>query len=198
MEQIGLFVTQHSIVHSAEVGDEAGWSLADSVLKGLSEEQLRRCPEKGMNSIVWLMWHMARTEDVAVNLLVAGRPQVLDDSWLERLGLSERDIGTGMRDEEVADVSERVDIPALLAYRNAVGQRTREVVRRMRPEELDEIVEPESALARLDAEGAVRERARRVAEFWAGKKKSFILSMPATGHAFMHLSEAVMVRKRVG
>jgi hypothetical protein len=33
---------------------------------------LRARPAKGVNSILWLLWHMARTEDASVNLV--GKP----------------------------------------------------------------------------------------------------------------------------
>lgn len=197
MDQFYLFLHQHAIVHSAEVADSGGWSMADSVLKGLTEEQMRASPGKGMNSIAWLFWHMARTEDVAVNIVLAGRPQVLaEGAWIERLNLSRHDIGTSMNDEEVRGISEQIDIPTLLAYRNAVGKRTREVVRSLQVEELDERVDA-VRVEKLMAEGELVEGARRVAEFWGSEKKALILNMPATGHCFMHLSEAITVRRLV-
>jgi hypothetical protein len=62
------------------------------VLQGLSHEQVRLRPD-GLNSIAWLVWHMARCEN-ALNLLLAGRPQVLDEEhWLPRLNVSIRDVG---------------------------------------------------------------------------------------------------------
>ena len=53
-------------------------------------EQLRRRPVKGSNSLAWLLWHMARIEDVAVNVVVANRRQVFDEGWAERLKVPRR------------------------------------------------------------------------------------------------------------
>jgi hypothetical protein len=39
-----------------------------------------------------------------------------------------RDIGTGMADDEVSDLSARLDLAALRDYYTAVGRRTVEVV----------------------------------------------------------------------
>jgi hypothetical protein len=190
-----IFLNQHSMVHTAAVSDGEGeWFLTDQIVKGLSEEQLRTCPRPGMNSIVWLLWHTARTEDVTMNLLVAERPQVLDDEWLARLGLTRRDIGTAMTDDEVADVSQKVNIPALFAYREAVGRRTREIAQAISPEELD-IITDEAHIKTLTDAGALSEEAHRVARFWHGKTKRFLFNMPASGHQFMHLSEALTTRK---
>ncbi|HKP52813.1 MAG TPA: DinB family protein [Chloroflexia bacterium] len=197
MDPFYLFLHQHAIVHSAEVGQTGGWSMADSIINGLTEEQMRASPGKGMNSIVWLLWHMARTEDVAMNILIAGLPQVLSEGdWIERLNLSRHDIGTSMNDEEVRGISEQIDIPTLLAYRNAVGRRTREIVRGLDMEELDEEVDSARAGKLLD-DGVLVEGARRVAEFWGREKKATLLSLPATGHPFMHLAEALTMRRLV-
>jgi hypothetical protein len=150
-----------------------------------------------MNSIAWLLWHTARTEDVTMNLLVAEGPQVLDDEWLARLGLSRRDIGTAMSDDEVSDISRKVDIEALFAYREAVGRRTREIAGSIAPEELDIIIDEARIKALTDA-GALTEEAFRVARFWHGKTKRFLFNMPASGHQFMHLGEALTTRKALG
>ena len=197
MDPFYLFLHQHAIVHSAEVGQTGGWSMADSVLKGLTEEQMRASPGAGMNSIVWIFWHMARTEDVAVSTLIAARPQVLSEGdWIARLNLSRYDIGTSMNDEEVRGISEQIDIPTLVAYRNAVGRRTREIVQHLNMGELDEPVNTTLAEG-LVSDGMLAEGARYVARFWGSEKKATILALPASGHCFMHLSEAVMVRRLV-
>ena len=186
------------MVHTAAVSDGEGeWSLADQIVSGLSEEQLRTCPRPGMNSIAWLLWHTARTEDVTMNLLVAEGPQVLDAGWLTRLKLTRRDIGTAMTDDDVADVSGKVDIPSLFAYREAVGRRTREIARAIRPEELDIIID-EARIKVITEAGALAEEAYRVARFWHGKTKRFMFNMPASGHQFMHLSEALTTRRALG
>jgi len=42
----------------------------DRILGGISDDQMWLRPGKETNSIAWLVWHMARTEDVVVNLVV--------------------------------------------------------------------------------------------------------------------------------
>jgi DinB superfamily len=200
MDPLYLFLRQHAITHSvAMVGaDECEWSFQDALLEGISEEQLRLQAQPGTNTVAWLIWHMARTEDVAMNLLVAGRPQVLqEEDWPGRLKLSRSDIGTGAADEEVADISAKLDIPALLAYRLAVGRRTREIVRTLRPEELAEPV-PAARIDELLSVGALLDDAHDLAAFWRGKSKAYLLAMPATGHSLAHLGEAMSIRGRLG
>jgi len=108
VDALSFFYLQHARVHSAKVS--SGSSLADLVFGSLTDQQMRVRPGKGLNSLVWLLWHMARVEDVAVNLvLIAGR-QVLDDGWSSRLDVPRTDVGRGMTEDEVVDFTARADI----------------------------------------------------------------------------------------
>ncbi len=193
-----LFLRQHAMLHSAVVEAGSEWSYADAILEGLTEDQMRLQPGKGMNSLAWLIWHMARIEDVTMNFLIAGRPQVLDETnWLEQLHLHRRDVGTSMNDAEVANISTLIHIPALRAYRAAVGRRTREIVRNLQPTEAEERVDATCIQSLLSA-GALVEGAYGLAEYWSGKRKTALLAMPATRHNLTHLNQAWLVRKKLG
>jgi hypothetical protein len=134
---------------------------------------------------------MARIEDVTMNFLIASRPQALDEeNWLEQLHLARRDVGTSMDDSEVADISAKVHIPSLRAYRVAVGRRTRETVRNLQAAEAEERVDATHIQALVSA-GAL-------AEYWSGKRKTALLAMPATRHSLTHLNQAYLVRKKLG
>lgn len=196
-EAIRLFLSQHAMVHSADMAQSGDWSFEDEVLDGLSETQLRARPAAGTNSIAWLIWHMARIEDVTMNLLVAGQPQVLDEShWLERLHLKRRDVGTSMNETEVADFSDQVDLLALHEYRIAVGRRTREIVMALQPAQLRDRVDPGN-IHRLLSDGALAEAAYGLAQAWGGWRKAGLLTMPATRHNFTHLNEARRMRQKL-
>jgi hypothetical protein len=87
------------------------WSLEDEVFDELSKEKARRIPGNSEHSIIWNIWHIARIEDVAMNLLVAGRPQILNqDNWLKQMKVKVRDTGNAMDEEGIADLSNRIDI----------------------------------------------------------------------------------------
>jgi hypothetical protein len=68
MDFLRVFAVQHAGTHASDVYDGLTPG-ADRWLGDLSEAQLRVIPRPGFNSIVWLLWHMARTEDVAVNVV---------------------------------------------------------------------------------------------------------------------------------
>lgn len=196
-DALHVWLRQHAMVHAAAMAQEGGWSFPDEVVEGLTDAQLRWQPSAGSNSIAWLLWHIARIEDVTMNLLVAGRPQVLDESsWSTRIGLTHRDVGTAMGDREVADVSARLDLAAVQAYRVAVGRRTRAIVSSLGPRDLERVVAPERIQA-LSAAEALADAASGLAETWGGWTTARFLLMPATRHSFTHLNQARRLRLKV-
>ena len=193
MNQLDMILNLHAWGHEAAVSGAAEPTTADRLVSGLTDDQLRFRPAPGANPLVWLIWHMARIEDVAANLFVAGRPQVLDEAWMDRLSVSQHDVGTGMSDTDVVDVSAAVDVAALCAYRRAVGLRTREIFRGLSAADLGVVVD-ESRVRGLRAQGVLGERTEWLEGAWLGKPLGFFVSMTATGHNLVHFGEAWCVR----
>jgi hypothetical protein len=150
-----------------------------------------------MNSMAWLLWHVARTEDVVVNLVVSDGRQVFDPEWSRRLGVDRPDIGTAMTDAEVSALSARIDLGAALAYRSAVGRRTRTVVRALPTPVWDEEV-TDIDTARAVAAGAFGPSAEWVPGIWTKQSRSLRLGATVLMHTSLHLGEAIEVRGRAG
>src|SRR5262245_15753562 len=200
MELTRFFLGCHAGTHSSDVYDGRAPGT-DRWLSGLSDDQLRMRPTRGLNSIVWLLWHMARTEDVAVNLVVAARPQVFDDAWARKMNIPRPDMGTGMTADEVDDLTERADIAAVREYRSAVGRRTRDVVRTLRPEAWDEILglEDTTRAAVVGAFGPNDDWADGVGHRpWQGLTRGDQLGATAIRHNTAHIGEAVTIRSLGG
>jgi hypothetical protein len=197
MEMLDLVLRSHALTHGLEVGESEGrFSLEYGRLRELSEDQLRIRPN-GWNSIAWLLWHIARTEDVAVNVVVADRPQVLDaGDWNARLRISRRDVGTGMTDDEVEALSAAIDIPGLLSYRRAVGLGTREVAAALPPDAWDDVA-GSGALSRAVRQDAFGPSGEWIAKFWEGKSNAWFFYWVAVGHNIMHLSQAGWVKEMI-
>jgi hypothetical protein len=195
MRPAQMFLAQHALLHSAEV--TGGLSMVDRTFGGLTDEQMRLRPWKGGNSLAWLLWHMARTEDVNVNLVVVDGRQVFDDGWARRLNVSRPDIGTGMTAEEVADLGEALDIASAREYRNAVGRRTRDVVAACAAGFLDDTVSP-ADVARASAAGAIGARAEWVVAFWQNQPRATRLATVGITHNALHLGEAQTLRSIAG
>jgi len=191
-----LFMRQHALLHSAEMDPSITWSFEDEVLSDLDDAQVRRIPQNCEHSIAWLIWHIARIEDVAMNMLVAGEPQILHQGmWFERMKVTARDTGNVMAEEGVADLSNTVDLEELRGYRVAVGRRTREIVNQLSAEDLKRKVSP-SRLQKVMDVGAVIEAARGLIEYWGKRNIAGLLLMPATRHNFIHLNEALRLKSR--
>ena len=195
MDLLTFFLLQHAAVHARDV---SGRVLAGQrVFGGLSDDQMRMRPGPGLNSLVWILWHMARTEDAAVNAVVAGLDQVLDDEWVRRMNVPWRIIGTGMTDDEVTDVTTRADVAAVHAYRSAVGLRTRAVVQALRPDAWDKIVGDED-IKRAAVAGAFRDWVEGEEYTWLGWTRADQLASSALRHNWAHIGEAVTIRGLAG
>ena len=193
---IELFLNQHAMVHAAAMSQSGLWSFEDQVWGDLTEGAARRIPRNCDHSIAWITWHLARIEDVTMNLLVAGSPQLLHrDDWLARIKSTLHHTGNAMDPAAVADLSAEVDLEALRAYRLAVGRRTREIVQQLSPEALKQRVDP-SRLQQVLDEGAVVEAARDIVEYWSRRHIAGLLLMPPTRHNFIHLNEAWRLKQR--
>ena len=191
----GLFAEQHALVHAGALTGRAG-TFDDDLWRELPDEAARCIPPGGEHSIAWCLWHAARIEDVALNVLVAGSSQVWEqEGWGTRLKVEQRDAGNAMDASAIAALSEVIDLQALRAYRTSVGARTREIVASLRPEDLRRKVTPER-LQRVQAEGAVDPGAEWLLEYWGGLKVAGLLLMPPTRHNLVHLNEAQRIRQK--
>jgi hypothetical protein len=146
MNAVQCFLPLHEQMHTGIVNR----------FRDLTDDQMRFRPHPQINSIAWLLWHIARSEDMGVNRLIANRPDVLTgDGWVSRLNLLRRDMGTGMTDDEVTEFSARVNTVALRAYSAAVGQKTQEVVRGLPAEAWDGVPDPSHIRRVLVEEGVI-------------------------------------------
>lgn len=196
MDARDLFLAQHAAVQSAAVGGNK-MSTAERTFGGLTNEQMRARPREDLNSLAWLMWHVARAEDIFVNTVLAGRAQVFDDAWLKRLAITRRDFGIGMSKPEVAELTEQIDVGALREYRDAVGRRTREIVGGFRDEDWQGETQA-AALERAAGEGALGTGGATLVKVFSGRPRAAVLSGLALFHPTGHMGEAVTVRTAGG
>src|SRR5262245_1949539 len=196
MDARDLFLEQHAGVHSAAVGGNK-MSLAERTFAGLSDEQMRVRPREDLNSLAWLMWHIARAEGAIVNRVVAARSQVFDDAWMKRLGIARRDFGTGMTSAEVTELTQQIDPGALREYRNAVGRRTREVVSGFKDQDWEGTVMVED-VERAAVEGAFGARTELLSKVFPGRPRTAVLSGIALFHSAGHMGEGTTVRTAGG
>lgn len=194
---IRLFLNHHAMVHSAKMSQAELWSFEDEVLDDLTESEIRRIPQDGEHSIAWVLLHLARIEDVTMNILVAGRPQIFqDENWLTKMEFISNETGNALDQTGISILSKGINIDALRTYRISVGRRTREIVKQLQPGEFRQRVNP-ARLERLTNDGAIVESTRWLIDYWSKKTIAELLLMPPTRHNFVHLNEAVQIKQKI-
>lgn len=197
LQAMESFYLQHARLHSSIMTGTDDWSFEDAILDDLSLDKIRLIPGKQEHSIAWILWHISRIEDVAMNVLVAGGEQVfVEGSWLARLGIITRSTGNAMSSSEIQELSQRVNIPVLRAYRVEVGRRTRHVCQSLTPKDLSRRVDPQR-LERVMTSGALVEAATGIKEYWSKRDIAGLLLMPASRHILVHLNEALTLKRQV-
>jgi DinB family protein len=196
MDAKTLFLVSHSVVHSVAVGGNPG-SIAERTFAGLGDEQMRVRLRDDLNSLAWIMWHIARIEDSTLNTVFSGQDQVFDGAWRSRLQVMRPDFGIGMTSVEVTELSRQIDLGALRDYRDAVGRRTREIVSGFNEEDWDGEIAAAS-LDRAAALGAFGTRRERYVKAFTGRPRAAVLSGVTLLHSSGHLGEAATVRSAGG
>ena len=110
-----LFYSQHGVLHSKAVSESDSWSFADQVFRGISQDQLRIIPENHQHSMIWILWHISRIEDVTMNILVADDIQVyLQDGWIQELKSPIHHTGNNIEDLVVMRLSQQYKKESIL------------------------------------------------------------------------------------
>ena len=169
-----------------------------SVYSVLSPEQLRQRPGGVGNSVAWLMWHLARTEDAIVNSIIRGEGQVLlADGWIDKLGVDVTNIGTGLGDDEVEAISAKMDVDACNEYWMTVAGQTSEWLKTIEPAALDEVPDMQARLATIPAMIAGSDNTTATS-FWSGRTAGFLLGGTVISHGYIHVGEMNSIRGRIG
>jgi len=141
MDARSYFLSLHRHTHGE------GSPTAQRVFNDATPAQ-QRLKLPGHNTVAWNIWHIARGEDWGVNAMLRGKEQLLTrDYWNARLGISRLDFGAGMTENEVADLSQNIDLDGLKAYFTAVTAETRRFVETYDFDQLDEPIDVVSRLA---------------------------------------------------
>lgn len=185
-----LFLARHRPLHDELIPD---------LVQGLTESRFRSRSHPDLPPIAWLLWHMARCEDVGANRMATDGTQVLDSGfWSDRLGVVNRDYGTGMTAKQVDGLAAEVVLEELQLYRQTVADRTREIALRLSESELDTPLDRDYVRKVLFDEGVAGPGAEWVEPHFVGQTRGWCLMHFCMTHNFYHLGQAVMVKKLFG
>jgi hypothetical protein len=162
-------------------------------------EQMRQQPHPDVNSIAWILWHMARVEDAGLNRFVVDHAQVLDGGpWMERMNIPWRHHGSEMSLAEVDTLSQRVDLPALHDYSLAVQERTREIIGALTWQDLEVVLEEDRLRQILVDEKLAHSQAEGFIQNYLGWTKSKCLMNFGLTHPYQHLGEIEVIASLLG
>lgn len=168
----------------------------------LSEGELVSQLVPGLNPIGFILWHMVRSQDWAVNTAVLGGPEVIADPQWQATSLAVPGIGTGFELDEAIEVAARIDLETLLAYADAVHAEIVAWLRTQNESMLDDIPEvaahdaphPEYQTAGFRAEmGSGPEHDEAVGRV-GGLPAWIYLTSVAVTHLHRHLGEVDLIK----
>jgi hypothetical protein len=197
-EAMQLCLELHAMVHTSEMSGINTVTFEDQLWDDLAETTFRTMPAAKDATIAWNLWHLARIEDITMNLLVAGEPQVFNTgNWLTKLNVTVRDTGNAMTDAEIIDFSSKIDMAELRNYRIATGRKTRLIISKLQPADLKRKM-LSANLQRIFDEGAVLpvEGSSWLVDFWGRKNVAGILLMPVTRHQMVHINDALLLKAK--
>ena len=170
----------------------------DLLLEDLKDYEYAIMPGSKDESIAWVIWHIARIEDLTMNLLVNRGEQVFSREWQERLNVGIKDTGNALTDEEIIKLSSEINITQILEYRKAVAIRTREIVKSLGQEDMKRNIDKKD-LDRIYNAGGVtgQEDSIWLLDFWGGKDVAGILLMPPTRHVILHLNSCCRWKEEI-
>jgi DinB superfamily len=141
-----FFLYLHNATHFT---GKAAWTLDEAMVPHY------RTVLPGHNSIAWLLWHIARGEDWAIQTILQGGEQLLiREDWGTRMGVTYPGFGGGMSREEMIALTEQIDLEALRNYYTAVAAATQAFLRTFDFAAIDAPFDVHSRLALVpEAEG---------------------------------------------
>ena len=110
----------------------------ESVVSGLSQEDLNWQPSQDSNSIGWLFWHLTRQQDVQIASLTGEEQLWTKDGWHAKFNrpADGGDMGFGHTPEQVA-AFKSPDARIMLDYQQAVFERSKGYFQTLSKTDLD-------------------------------------------------------------
>ncbi len=196
-EAIKIFLDIHKQLHRSNIKDREE-NETDRLFGDLEPWEYAVMPGREDETIAWVVWHIARIEDLTMGILAARGDQLFSEDWCRKINSPIKDTGNALSDEEIMAFSKQVNYQELLDYRSAVGERTREIVRGFTFEDMKRDVN-EADLMKIQREGGVTSQkdSEWLLEFWGAKDVAGLLLMPPTRHVMLHLNDCCKWKEKI-
>lgn len=104
-----LFFKLHSKLHLPSITGTKR-NEVDILLNDLAPLEYGIMSTSKDETIAWVLWHIARIEDLTMNILVVNSEQLFDNEWKKRLNAPISDTGNALSDDEIMELSRQLDI----------------------------------------------------------------------------------------
>lgn len=148
------------------------------------------------NLLAFDLWHVARTQDWAVQTLARGLPEEIENPrWQGRGRLATYGIGVGLSEAQADELARSLALDDILAYADAVHQSTMSWLDTLSDEALDERPDVPAHLARYPVylEAAMREEVPWMYE----QPPVWRCLAPALAHVREHLAVMGLLKRQI-
>lgn len=160
------------------------------------DPMLRQRVTPAINPIIWMAWHILRTEDMFLNTVIFDKKQVFEQAdWKARLNIKTNYIGTGITPEEADLISISLDLDQLHNYNQAVRENSLKLIDSYPSLEIDQIADESELNRRLMVVDAFPEGVRQ------SRAKAYAPTPISAGilgilnHGYMHLGQYFSITK---
>ena len=175
---------------------EIGARVRSQVLSRVPHDRWNERPCDRSASIVWLLWHATRHQDIAIHAVARCGDDVLTSGgWAERVGATGFAPGLGLSEADDRAAAAALDPQAVEAYADAVWTATSAWLATIGATELERVPD---ATAGLDRHGVDLEEYDWLDRMWSAQPVAFHVQWEATGHGYLHLGELVHLRNELG
>lgn len=160
------------------------------------DPMLRERVTPTINPIIWMAWHILRTEDMFLNTVIFDEKQVFhQESWKTLLNINTNYIGTGITTDEADQISIDLDLDQLHNYNQAVRKNSLKLIDSYPSLGIDQIADENELDKRLKAVDSFPEGVRQ------NRAKAYAPTPISAGilgvlnHGYMHVGQYFSVTK---
>lgn len=175
--------------------DDLRGRLHGSVVRLVPSDQWTVQPDSSGSSIGWLLLHLARHQDLALNTVIRNHPPLFAKHRVA-LGLADAPEWAGLTEHEDRNVTAALPSDALLAYVDAVFDASRHWLDHLSPMAMETVPDTPRRLESLA--GLPPHELGWLFSMWGSRTVGWFVQWPIVGHGNAHVGEAISVRNRLG
>jgi DinB family protein len=171
-------------------------TILHDVADDLTPDELTTRILPGTNLLAFDLWHVARAQDWALQTLVRGVPELIDEpQWQGRGALVTHGIGVGLTESQADEMARNLALADILAYADAAHQTIVSWLGEQSDNDLEHHPDVPAHLARYPVylEDAMREEVP-----WMFLRPPVWRCLaPAIGHVRDHLAEMDLIKRQI-